>query len=367
MTVASPPAALKVKPTNLSFNVAQGTTTPSTQAFTVSNVGGQSLNWTAQTDGSSWLSIGNSGSTVAPGSAVTVHVTVNPTGLAAGTYSATVQVSSNGGNVQIGVTLTVAASSPVLTVNPGSLNFNNISQGNTSTQTLKVGDSGGQPLTWTAQTDGSNWLSIDNTGSTINGGTSTTIHVTVDTTSLAAGQNYTATITVNSNGGGPIQVSIQLTVAAPQAPQLCNLSPGQLNFGPLPSSASTTLTLTFSNCGGQPLTWTASGGDPACPQGWLCMDNSGGTLNPGQRTSIQVTVNTGATLPAPGGPGSYSATIMFSTNEANGGNESVGVSVTVLSGQAVSSASPSSLNFLVFACALRWCRPLSRQLQSVHS
>src|SRR5579884_161562 len=367
MTVASPPAALKVKPTNLSFNVAQGTTTPSTQAFTMSNVGGQPLNWTAQTNGSSWLSIDSTGSTVAPGSAVTVHVTVNPRGLAAGSYSATVQVSSNGGNVQIGVALTVAASSPVLTVNPGSLNFNNISQGSTSTQTLKVGDSGGQPLTWTAQTDGSSWLSIDNTGSTINGGTSTTIHATVDTTSLAAGQSYTATITVNSNGGGPIQVSIQLTVAAPQAPQLCNLSPGQLNFGPLLSSASTTLTLTFSNCGGQPLTWTASGGDPACPQGWLCMDNSGGTLNPGQRTSIQVTVNTGATLPAPGGPGSYSATIMFSTNEANGGNESVGVSVTVLSGSAVSSASPSSLNFLVFACTVRWCRPLSRQLQSVHS
>jgi uncharacterized membrane protein len=367
MTVASPPAALKVKPTNLSFNAVQAATTPSTQAFTVSNVGGQPLNWTAQTDGSSWLSLDNSGTTVAPGSAVTVHVKVNPTGLAAGSYSATVHVSSNGGNAQIGVTLTVTASPPVLMVNPGSLNFNNISQGNTSTQTFKVSDSGGQPLTWTAQTDGSSWLSIDNTGSTINGGTSTNIHVTVNTTSLTGGQSYSATITVNSNGGGPIQVSVQLTVAAPLPPKLCNLSPGQLNFGSVTSGASSTLTLTFSNCGGLPLMWTASGGDPACPQGWLCMDNNSGNLSPGQRTSIQVTVDTAATLPAPGGPGSYPATIMFSTNEANGGNESVGVSVTVLPGPSASSASPSSLNFLVFACAVRWCRPLSRQLQSVHS
>ncbi len=369
MTVASPPAALKVKPTNLSFNTVQGTTAPSTQAFTVSNTGGQPLNWTAQTDGSSWLSIDNSGSTVAPGSAVTVHVKVNPTGLAAGSYSATVHVSSNGGNAQIGVSLTVAASPPVLTVNPGSLNFNNISPGNTSTQTLKVSDSGGQPLTWTAQTDGSSWLSIDNTGSTINGGTSASIHVTVNTTSLAAGQSYSATITVNSNGGGPTQISLQLTVAAPPPPKLCNLSPGQLNFGSVASGASSTLTLTFSNCGGQPLMWTASGGDPACPQGWLCLDNnpsSSGNLNPGQRASIQVTVNTAATLPAPGGPGPYSATIMFSTNEANGGNESVGVSVTVLP-PVGSSTSPSSLNFLAFVCAVRWCHPLSRQLQSVHS
>jgi len=92
-----PPCALTVGPTSLAFSVAQGQAAPAAQSFSLSENGTCALpvSWSAVGDSgsSSWLSIGspNSGT----GNA-TVSVSVNPQGLAPGTYSGSIIVSASG-------------------------------------------------------------------------------------------------------------------------------------------------------------------------------------------------------------------------------------------------------------------------------
>ncbi|MGI9059740.1 MAG: BACON domain-containing protein [Ktedonobacteraceae bacterium] len=88
-----PPCALTVGPTSLAFSVAQGQAAPAAQSFSLSESGTCALpvTWSA-TGNAAWLSIGSSGS--GTGNA-TVSVSVNPQGLAPGTYSGTITVSAS--------------------------------------------------------------------------------------------------------------------------------------------------------------------------------------------------------------------------------------------------------------------------------
>jgi hypothetical protein len=97
---------LVVNPTRLTFNVVQGKT--ETLAEMVSNSGGQPLNWSLDsTSLPGWLSVDTSSGTVQAGSSQPINVTATTSGLSSGSYSATLNFSSNGGNVQVPVTITV--------------------------------------------------------------------------------------------------------------------------------------------------------------------------------------------------------------------------------------------------------------------
>ena len=107
LTVAPPPPgpALAVAPASLAFSAAEGGPAPAPRTLDVTNGGGGSLSFTASDD-AGWLSLSPAGGT-APQS---IGVTANPTGLAAGTYTATVTLTAAGatGSPQtVPVTLTV--------------------------------------------------------------------------------------------------------------------------------------------------------------------------------------------------------------------------------------------------------------------
>jgi hypothetical protein len=106
--IASP--VLQVNPTSLNFNGIVGSD-PAAQSFTISNGATGSLNWTASSN-ASWLNLSStSGTTPA-----TVNALVNTGGLAAGTHSAQITISSSGaqGSPQtIEVTLTIPTQTPV--------------------------------------------------------------------------------------------------------------------------------------------------------------------------------------------------------------------------------------------------------------
>ena len=102
------PAQLMVSSTNLNF----GTLQPgiaATQTVQISNSGGRTLTWTANKGKASWLTLSKSSAKLASGGSIALHVTVNPKGMKAGTYSATVSINSNRGNVQIVVIVSVSA------------------------------------------------------------------------------------------------------------------------------------------------------------------------------------------------------------------------------------------------------------------
>lgn len=207
-------AQLAVTPTSLTFsNAVQGTS--STQQVTVRNTGGQGMTWTAAvqtSNGGSWLLLDRAGSTINPGAASqTINVTANTTDLSPGSYSATLSFTSNGGNAQAQVTLTVNAPPAVMRMSSNSLDFGSVTSGQTSMLQETITNSGGQPLDWSMDsTSLPAWLSLDSSSGTVQAGNSQTINLTADTSSLSTG-SYSATLNFTSNGGSA-SVSVTIVV-----------------------------------------------------------------------------------------------------------------------------------------------------------
>ena len=104
-----PPPALAVSPSTVAFSATVGGSAPAAQNVSVTNTGSGTLNWTAADD-AAWL-------TVTPSGTAPSNLTLTPSisGLAAGTYTATVTVTAAGATgspKSIAVTLTVNPSVP---------------------------------------------------------------------------------------------------------------------------------------------------------------------------------------------------------------------------------------------------------------
>jgi hypothetical protein len=105
----APPALLLNPPTSLNFTAFLGNGNPPAQSVTVYNEGTQTLNWTASSN-ESWLSASPSSGTT-PSSPSSVSISVDASGLAIGTYTGTITISSSGATnppQTIPVSLTVA-------------------------------------------------------------------------------------------------------------------------------------------------------------------------------------------------------------------------------------------------------------------
>jgi len=217
-TPLAPPPHLVVGPP-LDFGaVNQNTTT--TLPETVSNSGGQPLHWNLDTTSlPGWLSVDTNTGTVQPGGQQTIKVTVNTSNLKAGPYSATLNFTSDGGNGQVAISVTVnppPPPPPVMGVSPNPLNFGSVTYGNSPVLQETVSNSGGQSLLWSLDpTSVPGWLSADTGSGTVQPGGTQPINVTANTSNLKPG-SYTATLSfTSSNGGGNVQVTVTITVVTP--------------------------------------------------------------------------------------------------------------------------------------------------------
>ncbi|MCS6885943.1 MAG: S8 family serine peptidase [Acidobacteriota bacterium] len=105
-TSASP--TIGVSPSSLSFSATAGGSNPASQTLSITNTGGGTLNWSAS-DNAAWLTLSSTSGT-APSN---VTASVNISGLAAGTYNATITITATGATnspVTVPVTLTVSSS-----------------------------------------------------------------------------------------------------------------------------------------------------------------------------------------------------------------------------------------------------------------
>jgi hypothetical protein len=106
-SVATDPV-ISASPASLSFSGTVGGANPASQSLSINNGGGGTLNWTAS-DNASWLTV-----TPASGTAPsTLTISVNTSGLLAGTFNATISISATG-----------ATNSPLNV--PVTLNLNNV-------------------------------------------------------------------------------------------------------------------------------------------------------------------------------------------------------------------------------------------------
>ena len=328
-------SALTTSPATLTFSSPQGNAGSVSQAITFWKGGDRSRNWTAAAS-ASWASVTPASGTIS-GERDQVAVSINPTGLSAGTYTATVSISmetlkGRWNKTSIPVTLTVSGStaSPSIRLSPLSLGFAGVAGGvNPAAQSFNLANPTGGTLSWSLS-DNAAWLSLS-TGS----GTTTTetdsISASVNLAGLAAG-TYSAAITVTASGttNSPQVIPVSLTVAAaPTAPPAIRLSLASLTYtGTAGGTNPANQSFTISNAGGGTLTWSA--GDTAA---WLTLSPATGT-NTGTVTAA-VNLN-GLTA------GTYSGTITVTATEAT--SKTLPVSLTISPGQATSSSATLNWN-----------------------
>ena len=333
LTVNPTPAQLAVGPLSgfSSSGYVGGPFSPSSQTYSLTNIGGTTLSWTASIT-ANWLSLSATSGTLVAGDTtnITVSINGNANGLAANLYSDTVaftNISNGMGNMTEPVSLTVNPTPAQLAVGPLSgFNPSGYVGGpfSPSSQTYSLTNIGGTTLSWTASITAT-WLSLSATSGTLVAGDTTNITVSINGNANGLAANLysdTVAFTNISNGMGNMTEPVSLTV---------NPTPAQLAVGPLSgcnacgyvggpfSPSSQTYSLT--NIGGTTLSWTAS-----ITATWLTLSATSGTLVAGDTTNITVSINGNANGLA---ANLYSDTVAF-TNTSNGmGNMTEPVSLTV--------------------------------------
>ncbi len=296
--IVASPAKLTITPAHLDFNqVNKGS--QASMGVTISNTGQQPLNWSADTGAAYWLTLDSSAGTLQPGASQTIQVIADTTQLPTAVSTATIAISSNGGNVQVPVQLDVIKPPPVpapkLDVKPANLDFGQLQLSNQAKQTVSISNLGTRDLNWTANPGNAGWLQLDIASGTIQaGGRPQSINVTADTTNLTAG-TYSATLQINSNGGKQsVKVSLVVTspLPPPASPAQLQVSPSSLSYSFTDVAASDSRTVTIANTGESPLNWTAALNSTSSNDVTIALSTTSGSLAGAAHTTLKVTVKT---------------------------------------------------------------------------
>lgn len=242
-------------PSSLTFTQAFGGPAPPSQTVQITtSTSGLSFSTSATTfSGGNWLSVSPGGT--APG---TVSVSVNTSGLAAGSYAGSVVITVPGATPNplyfpVVVNVTGAAT---LSASPGSLTFSGTVGQSISPQNLTIMSTGGSvPFTAVAASPTTGLITVTPNSGTTPG----TVSVSVNSGGLAAGTyNGTVTISSISSSAAALQIPVTINVGATMGLQLMSIdnaasgvagavSPGEIvsifgtNIGPA-TPANLTLT-----------------------------------------------------------------------------------------------------------------------------
>jgi uncharacterized membrane protein len=329
---ATPPTIV-LAPDTATFAATAGAANPAARTIQVANGGGGTLdNLTATvsygTGQAGWLAA-TLGASAAP---TTLVLQPDITGLAAGTYTATVAVASTAASNSPGtvsVTLNVAAQQvpPAIALSRNTVGFAAIAAaGNPASQTVDISNSGGGTLSGLATqiryTSGqpSGWLAASL------GATTAPSTLTLNaTTGLLLPGTYTAVVDVQAPGtsNSPQSIAVTFQVTAPVLPPSIGLNPSSVTFnatagGSNPASQA----IAVANSGGGTLTdlSTSVTYGSGQPTGWLAA-TLGATSAP---TNITVAATTGS-LPA----GTYTATVEVRSSVASNSPQTVAVTFQV--------------------------------------
>ena len=312
LTVTAP-GSVTATPSSLTYSYTIGGSTPSSQTVQVSSTNATSF---TAAGSASWI-------TVSPTSGTTpqnVTVGINPSGLNAGTYNGSVNITAGSTTTTVPVTLTVTgSSSSPITPTPSSLSFTQVTGGSApASQTVQLSSTTATPFTAAA---GAGWLTVTPSSGT----TPATLTVSANAAGFTAG-TYQSSVLVTV-GSTTTSIPVTLTVTGSTANPV-TASPSSLQFaqtlgGSTPASQTIQLSSTTST------SFTA-----APTQSWITVSPSSGT------TPATLTVGVNATgLTA----GTYQGAV---TITAGASTSSIPVTFTVSSSSAGAiSATPSSLTF----------------------
>lgn len=328
------PPSIGVAPSAVSFSATQGTTSPTPAVIAITNGGGGNLTQLAvgtisySAGATGWLAT----SLALTGAPTSLTLTPTLGGLAAGTYTATVPVTSGllgVSPVNITVTFTVRAPvvPPAIGFSPDSLGFAaQTGAGNPAAKTVTVTNAGSGSLTGLATgtvaygPGATGWLTAGLSGAVA----PATLTLTPTTGALAPG-NYRATVPITSGVASNSPKSVVVTLSVTQAPSI-TLSTASVPFGatiglPPPSSA----TVAITNGGGGSLTGLSRGTityGAGQPTGWLTASLSTTTA---PSTLVLTPSITGLVA------GTYTATVPISSTTPGVATKTVTVTLQVAS------------------------------------
>ncbi len=322
LTVTAPGLPnLVLSPNTLTFGYVTGASPPATQSVSVSS-SGSALSYSVTTS-AGWLSA-TPGSGSTPG---TLSVSVNPSGLAVGTYNGTVSITSAGAAnspATVSVTFNVLASTPRLRLSPGAFTFSYVVGGvQPGPQTLNV-SSGGVPIAFTVNTTPA-WLSA----TPASGTTGTAVSLSVNPAGLAAG-SYSGSVTITAAGAFNSPQTVDVTLNVSQQPNLV-LSPATLVFSSLAGGSAPATQAIAVSSSGPALSYTAS-----TSAAWLTVSPASGTT----AGTLNVGVN-----PSGLAAGTYTGTVNVTSPAAANSPQKVNVTYTVTAGAPSLSLSPATLSF----------------------
>jgi uncharacterized membrane protein len=318
--------------TAVTFNVQAGTAVPDSQSVGITNGGGGSLTGlgvgtiTYGAGASGWLTAHLSGTT-AP---ATLYIRPSTSALAAGTYTATVPVTSTVPGVvsmSVNVTyhVTAAAPAPSIALAATSVGFQATAGGSIpASQTVDVTNSGGGSLTGLATSvtysagQPTGWLaaSLDQTTAPAT--------LTVQPSSVLAAGTYTAQVKVTSGVADNSPQTIAVTYVVTPAPVIAlsrstvadtafqsGVDPADVNVG-------------VSNSGGGSLTGLSTTiSYVGSPTGWLSATLASTAPQSPSTTPLTLSVTTGSIA-----PGSYTARVIVTTSLAGVAPDTVTVTFT---------------------------------------
>lgn len=306
LNVASAAQQLTVAPAILNFTARSANPGNLIEELTVSNSGAGTLAFTTGVVGksSSISSVTASSNSTTSNTPVFIQVQVNTNGLAVGAYNDAILVSSSAGNVQIPVSLFVAASGPILGVDTTGVLFQAIDGGgSTTTQIVKVLNLGDPSSTvnWNASiVSGSNWLSLVSASGTATSSAqgNLTLGLAPNATELAAGPYYAIVKITDSNSlNSPQYVTAVFNLEPATAAPAPNLAPAGLFFTAIAGSTtappSQQVQVNTSSSSSVTFTATASTSDSGAlgSSSWLSVTPASGNVSGQSAGSLAVSVN----------------------------------------------------------------------------
>jgi uncharacterized protein (TIGR03437 family) len=294
-TIATASPQLQVSPSSLSFGAHALTPSIQTQAIMLRNsAGGGSINFSAAFAGqSTWASVSPASGKTAQNSPVTLMASVNSQGLAVGNYHDILQLTWNGGVIDIPVSLFVTSQGAILSVGASGVLFE-ARQGNglgrtQSVSVFNLGDSS-TTVNWTASlVSGADWAILGGaTGSsTPNTPGSFSVSVGGDVNSLPVGGAYALIKITDSNAqNSPQYVTAVLSIESANNPAEPYLAPGGLYF--TNSTAAQTVSIFTSSNSQTAFQASASTTDGAM---WLTVTPASGTTSTQTPGAMSISVS----------------------------------------------------------------------------
>jgi hypothetical protein len=202
-------AAVSFMPSGLTFSTVLLNTASTPQSIVITNIGTTNLTFTGPTTIGDYSQTNNCVSPLAPQATCTANVTFTPT--ATGTRTGSLTVSTSMGNAS--ASLTGIGITQGLSFNPGSLTFNPLPVGLTSTLPVTITNVGTSPVTFSSIAPAGDFGQTNNCPAMLQANASCTITVSFTPTQQGT---RSGNITLQDDGAGSPQ-TIQLTGTGTQA------------------------------------------------------------------------------------------------------------------------------------------------------